>query len=658
MEDENIFIDLAEADPQFDTTDGYEQEDIQFFHPSSNPAEAFKKEMHHSIKLSALQKIYDTRDKTAALELLTKSYTYSKDKASFKNGAHNEVVIMPKSCYLDSLVVVPMGLGLDALLPTRQPSPGFGWDLGLKNPYRQFNGKFTHLGFSPTNAVLWFGRCDDQDVWLGLRPHPDSMPMSDRPEKSTTHMPTTLYHLMLLMMGHMCALGGIQDIYQEEGHPESLDSIKDLEDRGNLLQCVPFYLLSWHATDFDYSKDGSYRLDHNMMLILHRLLVDSYGTWEASLPMPWRTLLNDRTPIFFTSRWGQNWRFPLMYSPKDDDLCTAWIGDRNLAKIRFISLALATHLRCVHRMSSNEFHCTYMDNSATICKLEDLDPMENVERYYPGPYWRHWDPENRGDSEDSLEDIPLSEDGVPVHLYDGDGFQVLRQVTDNPEHGVLVRLERIGEIFDGFETDDNLYTNPRTVVSVYPQAYTNLGHFQSTRPPAGFTPILQQINETVAPLRSRRHRSHSGSSSRSHSPAESLSDDDDDYHQSRYGYAVRGISCQGYNAVYHRIRYRQSTHDVQLGQVTGSAAGAFATKPKDKRKEVILCTTLARSMPFDRLERKLETPTLVRELRLENGIVINLELVNDENRTSEYVLTVSVAPQPINNISQEISILR
>ena len=67
-----------------------------------------------------------------------------------------------------------------------------------------------------------------------------------------------------------------------------------------------------------------------------------YGSWVMRAPDEYKAdkFFLDRVPVIITSRYGQNQQ--LGHQPEDE--VENWKRDREWSKIRFVTVALATHL--------------------------------------------------------------------------------------------------------------------------------------------------------------------------------------------------------------------------------------------------------------------------------------------------------------------------
>jgi hypothetical protein len=227
-----------------------------------------------------------------------------------------------------------------------------------------------------------------------------------------------------------------------------------------------------------------------------------------------------------------------------------------------------------------------------------------------------------------LEDMPLlDEAGQEIPLYTNNGYQIERRLAGHSEgtnpHGVLMDLRHLNVLFhedrieDDYEDlDDGIELSP-VKYYVYPQAgLVTAGHFQANG-------LMTNFQKRVNILNSRIHEELD---------AEHIVDAE----QSQ-GVAIRGIGCQGYNAVMHCTRGLGSQHhDAQKGYVTGALSGAWARN--DASMETIARRMQQRcehQLPYETFDRKIDNLDIDRDLRLENVYSIDVLALPQAGRNGE-----------------------
>lgn len=92
--------------------------------------------------------------------------------------------------------------------------------------------------------------------------------------------------------------------------------------------------------------------DRNVHLRLTKLrqldaaIVDGYQAWVTSAPPHYQKdgFLHERYPVAITSRYGQNQEIGVDIEDMEEEGLN-WYRDRQFSRIRYMSVAIATHLR-------------------------------------------------------------------------------------------------------------------------------------------------------------------------------------------------------------------------------------------------------------------------------------------------------------------------
>ena len=81
---------------------------------------------------------------------------------------------------------------------------------------------------------------------------------------------------------------------------------------------------------------------------LDRLVVSEWEEWVDKAPAYWKAdgFLTSRVPISVSSRFGQNQ--PIGNASTLEAQALRWDEERDYSKIQFVSMAVATDVRCVH----------------------------------------------------------------------------------------------------------------------------------------------------------------------------------------------------------------------------------------------------------------------------------------------------------------------
>lgn len=374
-------------------------------------------------------------------------------------------------------------------------------------------------------------------------------------------------------------------------------------------------------------------MNYDQVRTLHHAIRSEWDRWYERAPEKWQNTLGTRSPIVFTASWGQNWSF-LHLRPGAVDP-SVWCGDRDISKIRFISIALATEIECVVHITSLivALYSSMISSTQRYHNFVERTPASILEEYGEQPLYNNWDPQNR-EVVDLDEYHPLTDTDHPVEnlLYTAEGRRIRRRigtpVNEQEFCGVLLNLETIHQFFNAQMNPapdlDNYFPNPPEnnnprSLDLYPQAFlSNKGHYQSSYLPAPFQNVMRTINAHMV---------------------------DPEIAVGATNGPVTGGFCQGYNRALHRIRFRVDSHDVQLAEQTAYAASVFVTEPSDRTKADAIRTKLRdKGLAFTRLQSRLQSPGLSKALRLENTYHIDCKAIDPEERTAAYVTPSSPLP--------------
>jgi hypothetical protein len=230
---------------------------------------------------------------------------------------------------------------------------------------------------------------------------------------------------------------------------------------------------------------------------------------------------------------------------------------------------------------------------------------------------------------DDLDNMEIMDaEGREIPIYSEDGYQIqhrLGQFKKSQEpHGVLLDLSRIQELFSpDFDDDDFLGGVPGCVspsVSVYPQAgLRTAGHYQVDGLMTKFYPMIEQVNRPIVVERREE-------------------DGDDEVDPSPHS-PITGISSQGYNAVMHSTRgCSNQHHEAQLGMITNTLAGAWATSDSNKRIANGLKQRCEQILPHQTYAEKIQNREILRDLRLENVYFFNIQALPSMMQNGRYAI--------------------
>jgi hypothetical protein len=79
---------------------------------------------------------------------------------------------------------------------------------------------------------------------------------------------------------------------------------------------------------------------------LDQEIINSYTQWIEAAPAAYKSddMFPSRIPVAITSRFGQNQELASSVELRDEERFN-WARDRDYSRIRYLTLALATHVR-------------------------------------------------------------------------------------------------------------------------------------------------------------------------------------------------------------------------------------------------------------------------------------------------------------------------
>ncbi|KAI0258467.1 hypothetical protein BC834DRAFT_975126 [Gloeopeniophorella convolvens] len=506
--------------------------------------------------------------------------------------------------FLDFVMYVPNERGCRAILPI-QPEARWTFFLKLKDTTRAFKNKHGTVGFPLEGRVMFVGTSGTiLNVLLLLAPpsffEPPPLDAEEqrRPrqlEKGST-VPTLHDRLVVLaFLSHALSEIHFSDIYCDETYPD-ISSMRTLGDSTNIFQSSAHELL---PTAVD-------RLD--------RFIKRSWDSWIELAPPSYRSgqVIQDAQLIFVTYRYGQN--HPIGEPENREVEAAQWATDVNMARIRYVSVALATHFICQGAASWDELRS---DDIAARHGDVFLDPHQQQ-------------------PVDNLQGLAqLEPDGIPIHIYNRRGVEVPRRTPrvfpGSSACGLLVNLPEMLPYFSRDATLESVRDRLKYTVSsgepglptVYPLAFTgSYGQLQAAG--GGIAPFQHALDHLNVRL------AEAGEGQVLPGPVTG---------DGTVAASVELLAVQMYSQITHRVRASASRHAVQQGRLTKAAAGYFAFNPQDKHK-ADACLDDARRFPHKQFATQLlEMPPqdIPRCLRVENVFCIKVEDLPQINRNGRYI---------------------
>ncbi|THG95826.1 hypothetical protein EW026_g5892 [Hermanssonia centrifuga] len=455
------------------------------------------------------------------LSLLRNMGTVSIDEGYTVDPLNRDIAWNLSTSFLDLCVCVPRAIGLHALIPpSHVVDIHYAFEIAFSSPHKEYKSRYALLGFDPTGVMLSIGTLRSEEVWLVLATKDTYHPTPEFPPGSS-RMSATFYHMVLMFLAATLDSAGLVDIQTDlfSRYPDNIKELKSVKEACNILNST----VTRSLRQIDVER-------------WHRAIVTIYPTWLAEAPAAWRKAFSGRIPFCITSAYGQNQ--PILPTRNHQEQRISWTRSRNYKDIRHITFAIATDVRC------SEVH-EWIERP-----LEEILDALNGDNVYDTPL-----SSDELDAPLDLATYPLyDEEGHENNVYNVDGFRIPRllpRVSLIP-YGVLFDFRRAEQFFG---TDRSSFADEAEHISDETPAQSfynktrffpvagckNLGHFQSSILPSIMAPVVETINDVIC----KEHDM----------------------------LPLKAVSCQGYNELLHRTRYRHESHDAQQGDITAWSAG-------------------------------------------------------------------------------------
>ncbi|TFK58781.1 hypothetical protein BDN72DRAFT_906417 [Pluteus cervinus] len=557
--------------------------------PHTTSEEKFLAIPTKSISLGMLRSIHDNKLRKEALNLLSQRHRIELDRSVVWPTTHPKLNWGTPAHFLDFRMLVSEFIGLDAFLPK---DVNHTWSITLQFNLSHISWRMKHgnLGFDPTRRMMAIGRVNQDHAWIAFAPRAYIHNGTDGGD-SDRHGPTNVEEIH-----HRRFLAFLCWILSELGiqHFVNFSKYPDVSSRGSLASTSTIYDLSSVELAYAPAQDVS------------TMMYDKYHGYFQNSPASWQEdgFFAGHIPLSVSARYGQNQDIVLQqgqFTLQQEN----WELEHDYSQIRSMSFALASDIQC------NE-----------IVDTEWFDDDE-ITRDYPRIYDTS-DPDTRQRVLDLSQFPRTHPDGRVRQIYDEHGAAISRcdLVISEPPLGLLLKLDNLHELFTRTlesswdEDDDEAIPQQNSAkVHVYPQAFLkHAGHFQADSILSGFDTLVASINERIG----------------LENPNSSI--------------PLTGSSCQGYNEVMHRLRPRASLHDVQLGRVTSALAGTYSTTAPHRTTATRHLNQCKNRLPHVASSAKLDTPTLNRNLRIEQTFHLNLLGSKPTSRSGRAIFTEVIHP--------------
>ncbi|TFK59308.1 hypothetical protein BDN72DRAFT_865263, partial [Pluteus cervinus] len=556
------------------------------------------------VPLSALEKMYKHRLTDHAISLLHTRMDVVLDEDYVVDPQSPNLLWKLDGHFIDYILVVGKPSGLHAFLPRRIPPPSFQVTI-QPQLRREFRARYGSLGFKPNASMLYLGSGPGGEFWLGMCPIEDLERTSSESDKlgdgKWSSSCLSAKHGRMLEMFIIYALSRLND----------LDVKLRVEDR-----YVP-PVLAEIALDLYQHRSASkprqtypLHVNYDQLRRLHKIFKTEWDPWVQEAPDFWLQdgWLLQHVPISISYRYGQNQR--IFESPDTiHDEAANWRNEYDFMNIRFMSLALASHLKC------------YVVEDWEERSADEL--LEEEDHFYTHP-----NPDLREEIPDIRTYPALDPNtGRENRIYRDNGRYIPRfaalydPATTNP-CGLLVNLDTIPPLFRERQSSSD-----KPAVSVYPQAFTRVyGHVQAN---SVFSPLETMVSTVNSVMGKRVSQS-----------SDSGEEDDAMNVDVETLPVVDPISSQLYNHLMHRTRKSAKYHDVQRGVITSALSGAYyldAAGQAKHRQRVRACTSSLPHQTFDEQISSNLVDGVPRSLRMENVWTFMLDHLEDDQRFGDII---------------------
>ncbi|KAF8054494.1 hypothetical protein FPV67DRAFT_1682577 [Lyophyllum atratum] len=544
--------------------------------------EKFKEMPVRPIKLSELRRRYEHQEHPKSIRSLGQRHKIVLDDESIFPSNADNLFWKSTNHFLDFRMIVSTSMGLDALIPGG-PNHNWSFTFTVSSAYRVWRTNYGKLGFDPNGRMLHIGRCQQEDVWIAFAPLAfvlgtltEEDPAPD--PKANTRVASTRVRQWLAFVCSIFHEMGLEDIYCDDPYPDVTNDVS-------------------MAKTCNIPRHRDFELNMAQVKQFHELIQSNYVDYFDEAPTSWKkdSFFRKHRPISITARYGQNQPMEL----NNPEVGTNWNKDRDFSKIRSISFAIATDICCIkiERWDVIDAATIVADNrniydsahQETRVRVEDLEALPQLDEY-----------------------------GNPILIYNDAGERIsrrkpiirCRQGEKPVPCGLLINLEDLHELFESPMSDIDMDDEPdasKIKYYIYPQAFLQKhGHYQAHGLISPFQTVLADIN------------------TRLRIPEQQIPAEDDTSDLFHNADPLTGVSSQAYNEAMHRIRHRAGLHDVQLGRITAAAAGTHAETKKGKGTAEKCFQKCDPDLPHQRFAKKIDTPGIKRELRMENVYCLDL----------------------------------
>ncbi|KIK32147.1 hypothetical protein CY34DRAFT_760389, partial [Suillus luteus UH-Slu-Lm8-n1] len=445
-----------------------------------------------TVNLSSIERMYRINDRSSAIKLLHRRVNLVLDPDLKLRSDDPKLLWKGSKHFLDFILVVSGKIGLHAFLPRTLTDHNFTLTLNLRLQCREFRPKFGKLGFDPTGSMMAIGEGQSMELWLGFCPigNIEDIDLANQsPLLNEKHGDTRLtavhYRMGIMFLASLlCQIPTMPVHVMYPYGPRSDFKEWKIEDATNILA----------------QKTITLRLQD--VLQLNSMMIEQYDDFVANAPPYWLKdgWLQQHIPISVACRYGQNQAIASTDQHALRVEARNWNIERNYTNIRYLSMAVATHISCEIvrgwvQVPVNDILSVH----DVIYNSPDADVRQPVD----------------------ILTLPLHEPGTQreLNVYDEEGRRIPRFVgrtrTNGPKCGLLINLETIPQLFSSYVAHDehlNLDADILDVdegdgpsINVYPQAFLRKhGHLQSSSILPHFKTFVKKVQSKIT-RRQRRN---------------------------------------------------------------------------------------------------------------------------------------------------------
>ncbi|KAG6370252.1 hypothetical protein JVT61DRAFT_12196 [Boletus reticuloceps] len=562
-------------------------------------AALFHAERVNRVGFGTLRKLWTDGDAKGAMRLLSRRHQLTIERQHRLDVEDPDMSIGAGPHYLDFVMYVGDGLGLDAVLPNI--ATDHTWRLSLNFSTMQQlwpDGKPTRLPFDTRGRMMYVGRRMEEHVWLSMVPNEWLIP--DHPLNATgawprLNVPTSAmeskHALMLVMfMAHAFSTLRVRDFSCREHYPEPLTRAK--------VNSVTDIL----------SRSIDLRLDDVRALDEH--FKHQWEDWIEHAPDSWKRdrFLTNNTPVAISMKYGQNQQ---VVRP---DMTTIearnWKRDRDYAHIKLFRFSIATHV-----------------NHMEVLQWEDI-PIGALVANNPIAYDSPDEDEVVRQQVD-LETLPILDmDGNEITVYGPDGYRIVRRsIADMEEAGGLLDLGKVHTLFEA--PPDGLHGDNRqnaVKYTLYPLAFTK--RYGNVQADGLVTPFARRMDLLDTQLWEERGPGEDGM----------------DVDEPAIPRLLHAVCCQIYNSLSHRVRDAAKFHEVQRGMLAAALSGCTAPTLPGKNRWRRIVERVREALPHERFAEKVRGDNQPQSMRFENTYQLDVQMLPERKRSGDVIFREVIKP--------------